>query len=306
MHTTDKAYEFLKRAIISGKVPNACLISGPNGSGCESVARRAAALLCTGTEDADGLARCPNYFEISMPAIKIEQVRLIQEELHKRAFLNDWRVILFLDAHYMTAAAQNALLKILEEPPEKTLFLFTGNESGLLQTILSRCQIIRLGLADWRQVAQTLTTECVAENDAGLCALISDGNLGRARELAHNPERMSLRNEALDLLIYALKTKSELVSAAKLGSMEREDWIMAVEFMLSFCRDLLCLNLGTESVKNTDRQAELRRLSQSFTTGQINCIINMLIETQERMSSNLSPASAMDRLFIKILEAINR
>jgi|APSaa5957512576_1039674.scaffolds.fasta_scaffold40653_2 DNA polymerase III delta prime subunit len=79
------------------------------------------------------------------PSITIKQVREIEVFLSKKPYQNDKNICLITHADKLTIPAQNAILKILEEPPKNSLvILLTKNQHQLLETITSRCQIIRL------------------------------------------------------------------------------------------------------------------------------------------------------------------
>ena len=76
--------------------------------------------------------------------ILIEQIRVLRGEFRLTSFSGGWRVVLISQADRLRVQAANAFLKLLEEPPENVLFLLTSSrESKLLQTIISRCQILR-------------------------------------------------------------------------------------------------------------------------------------------------------------------
>ena len=76
--------------------------------------------------------------------IKIAQIRNLCRILSMKPFEGETRVAILIDAHLMNPSAGNALLKILEEPPEQTLLILTARQtSDLLPTIVSRCQHIR-------------------------------------------------------------------------------------------------------------------------------------------------------------------
>lgn len=86
----------------------------------------------------------PDFYELTpeegKSTITIKQVRDFSERIHQQAFLNKSKVAIIQKAHMLTAEASNALLKLLEEPPENTyIFLVTDQSSKILGTIRSRC-----------------------------------------------------------------------------------------------------------------------------------------------------------------------
>lgn len=145
------------RAALGSRFPQAVLLTGPDGSGkflCAQAA--AAALLCTGGGGPCG--GCPSCRKIADAAhpdlilidpgegeIKVDDARRIRSEAAVLPNDGERKVFLIRHADQMNASAQNALLKVLEEPPRYAFFLLTAAQPGaLLQTIRSRCTIYQL------------------------------------------------------------------------------------------------------------------------------------------------------------------
>ena len=130
-----------------------CDETAPEGepSSTAELLRQCAALLLFGSEKTEMLEFSPDFYELNGGA-KVEQMRMIRQELSKKAFGGNNRVVVITDAHMMNDSAVNAMLKMLEEPPEGTFFLLTGIEQRILPTIRSRCQIVRLGTASAAEI----------------------------------------------------------------------------------------------------------------------------------------------------------
>ncbi|MBX4201607.1 hypothetical protein KW803_01785 [Candidatus Saccharibacteria bacterium] len=125
----------------------ALLISGKAGSGKKGLARHAAAILLD--VDYERLGNHPHFLAITKPAdkseIPIDSVREVINKLSLRATTSRQtrlnRVFIIEDAQYLSTEAQNALLKLLEEPPARTLIILTADsEDNLLPTVVSRTQ----------------------------------------------------------------------------------------------------------------------------------------------------------------------
>lgn len=126
------------------------LLTGMEGSGKRYLARKLAAKLL-GLSSIEQLAKHPNVLQIekqpNKQAITIDQVRSIIKFLKLRVAGKSAvrRVVLIVDAHYMNEEAQNALLKVLEEPPTDTIFTLTASSpSVMLPTMASRCQMVEV------------------------------------------------------------------------------------------------------------------------------------------------------------------
>ena len=141
------------RAALHSRFPQAVLLTGPAGSGKLELARMlAAALLCTGPGERP-CGACPSCRKIqndTHPDLDVIDrgeeelpVALARELRQKVCVLpndGDRRVVILRHAHKLNTAAQNALLKVLEEPPRYAFFLLTSEQPGAgLETIRSRC-----------------------------------------------------------------------------------------------------------------------------------------------------------------------
>ena len=124
-----------------GDVPHAILFAGPQEGDRLRLARRAAARYLLHTDRVEALEGCPFYMEPD--DYQVKAVRDALSAVNAEAYERGRHCILFADAHRMSEAAQDVLLKTLEEPPADTMILLTGAESGLRPTILSRCMVLR-------------------------------------------------------------------------------------------------------------------------------------------------------------------
>lgn len=168
----------LLNCIQSGNIMHALLIAGLDKTGRRLLARRAASLYCTGTERTEDLADSPNYYEIGPDdkgTIKIDSIREMNKQAAMQSFSGKKRVFLILESHKMNEAAQNALLKTLEESPENTLLILEGAEEALLPTIRSRCAIWRVGSVSSEKLAQTLVKDGEDPQTAMSAARKGDG-----------------------------------------------------------------------------------------------------------------------------------
>ncbi len=121
--------------------------------------------------------------------IRIDDVRTVNEFLSKRSSGDGWRVVLIDSIDEMNTASANAILKILEEPPHKTLMLLIShNPNRLLPTIKSRCAKINLHPLSENNVASLLRRyrSELSEKDIKSISAISSGSIGKAISYADN------------------------------------------------------------------------------------------------------------------------
>ncbi len=216
----------------SGGMTHAWLFTGPPGSGRSLAARAfAAALLC----DRQGCGECPSCRQVAggthadlllvRPDGLSYGVRQTRELVLKAAtspVYGRWRIVLFEDADRSTEQAANALLKAIEEPSPRTVWLLCAPYADdLPTTIRSRCRLVTLVTPRTDAVIEVLEREGVPPSRARTAALAAQGHIGRARRLANDEEAGLRRGEALRVagqvgsLGQALKAAAALVKAAE-------------------------------------------------------------------------------------------
>ncbi|MDR2549733.1 MAG: DNA polymerase III subunit delta' [Desulfobulbus sp.] len=192
-----KALTLLSRALASGRLAHAYLFSGPDGVGKTTVALdMAAMLLCRRPEEGRPCGRCPGclkYRSGNHPdfmrirpdgaAIKIDQVRELKKALNFAPFESGLRIVLLEEVQTMRREAGNSLLKVLEEPPPDNLLILTGTGAGaILDTIVSRCQVIPFAPLPLDLAAEIIRQRRPELDTAGSEALaaLADGCPGQA------------------------------------------------------------------------------------------------------------------------------
>ncbi len=168
--TADQAFGHVERAHENGRLAHALLITGPRGSGKQSLAARISWLLQGKMKagfDLFGEAvvndpppieehECDSVQIVTPEKISrivgVDRMREVENRLHMATAQGVWKIVIIMDADRMNVQAQNAFLKTLEEPPDRTLLmLVTSKPQTLLPTILSRCvQLPLLGKPDYR------------------------------------------------------------------------------------------------------------------------------------------------------------
>ena len=152
-----------------------------------------------------------------------------------------WRVVLIEQADTANEQIQNALLKVLEEPGDRQLFILVADDAGrLLPTIRSRCQALRLGPVAYDALATWLVEhERLTDEQATTLARLAGGQIGRAVGYARAPERLDWRR----------RTQHELLGLLERG---RADRLAAVRELLD---DAARLSIGSGSSSDADPAA---------------------------------------------------
>jgi len=307
LSTTAKFYEDrLASAIGQGHACHAFFLSSQDDALTYAMARRAAALACMGGEDGDALDSCPDYFELIGKNTDVDGIRSIIGELTHRPTGLYGRAIIIRSAHMLSEQIENILLKTIEEPPERTVFILTGNVDGVLPTIASRCCVLRMGQTGTEGVTNSLVAEGATQAEASLYAAISGGSLERAEKLFRDEGARELRRASLEAFIRLLSGGLPVNEAKTLA----KDGGEALTYMLSFASDMLRLLCGGGVSENIDMRAEAARSVQNFTIGKLTCIIDMLASCNAGIVRGNKgwyyAVPAMNRLFLDISEVVDK
>jgi DNA polymerase-3 subunit delta' len=230
----------LLEAYNHNRMPHGIILSGPKGIGKALLAHRIAAfLLHAGITDPNALSLFgdppPALEHMNIPAdsqafrliasgahpdmlnvgraydatkdkfkdgVAVDDIRKVAPFLRKTASLGGWRVVIIDDADTMNRNAQNALLKILEEPPANTvLMLVTHRMGAMIPTIRSRCRVLNFSALSQTDFAKILSSSGHFLEDTKLQTLyeFSKGSIGRALEFIEHGGLETLES-ILDLL----------------------------------------------------------------------------------------------------------
>jgi DNA polymerase-3 subunit delta' len=206
-----KSVNSLRKALERGTLNHAYLFSGPERVGKFTLAKMFALSAIAGGKlsldiddvDKDALLDLiivePEIVEknnISKQRdISIEKIREAKQSLSLFPYHGKYKVLIINDAHKMNVSAQNALLKILEEPNQTTILILVTNEiDRILPTILSRLQVVNFGLVSDANMQQGFADNFSFQND---CIELSIGRPGLAQFLSENIEEKNFRLDAL-------------------------------------------------------------------------------------------------------------
>ncbi|MBO0845019.1 MAG: DNA polymerase III subunit delta' [Nocardioides sp.] len=208
-----RAIESLRAAVSGQAMSHAFLFTGPPGSGRSNAAIAfAAALQCE--EDPPGCGSCHSCHTVlagshaDVTVVRTERLSLGVDEVRdlvRRSALSPvgrrWQIIIVEDADRLTDQAANALLKAIEEPSERTVWMLCApTVEDLLPTIRSRCRLVTLTTPSVEEVADFLTrVDDVEPALASYAARASQGHIGRARALARDEGARHRRKEVVSI-----------------------------------------------------------------------------------------------------------
>jgi len=212
----ERAGAFLRAAVGNERLAHALLFAGPDGVGKRSVALAFASWVHCQAGGSDACGACascrqiaagshPDVQLVTVPTgkkeIGVDRVRELRRFVQLRPVLGKTKVAIIDDAPFLTVAAQNALLKTLEEPPAHSLLvLIASNPDALLATVRSRCQRLQFAPLPVDVVAAIVTRVAGIEAEmARELAVLAEGSPGRALALGR-----AIVGEGRERLIEAL------------------------------------------------------------------------------------------------------
>ena len=219
----------------SQEMTHAWLFTGPPGSGRSSAAVAfASALICS----SDGCGTCLDcraakagtHADVEIIrteglSIKIEEIRELLTRVAWAPAMGGWRVVVMEDADRLTESAANALLKAIEEPGNRTVWLLCAPTlHDVLPTIRSRCRHLQLVTPSTKDVAEVLVNrEGISPAMADFAARASQGHIGRARYLASDETIRNRRNTIIKLPMQINDVASAFKAAETLLNLATEE-----------------------------------------------------------------------------------
>ena len=305
----ERAGRFLLKLASTGRIPHALLFCGMEGIGKKTAALEFARLVnCSAPVEGDACGRCnscrkigegihPDVMSVRSDGvfIKIDQVRAIQDRVRFRPVEGRRRVILIEEAQNVREEAANALLKLIEEPPDGNLFILTVVEPQmLLPTIVSRCCLLRFQPLDRVDIERLLKAEGMAPDTASQAAVLSMGSLSHARDLAGG-DRLERRKAVLETLQRIARLPMlDFFLETERWAKESENPAQEIEWIECWIRDILLLRLtGTKPVFRPDArtlEAVKNRPEESFF---------LLYEKTEQARQSLRRFNANSRLTLE-------
>lgn len=307
----------LSRSFQAGSVVHAFLIHGDEGCGKKTLAQTMSmALHCTGEGEKPCLecGPCrrmlmgvhPDHIEVASDSsvISVKMVRDLIDRLTEKPYEGGWRTVIIHDAEKMNEAAQNALLKTLEEPDGRTaFFLLTAHPEGLLATIRSRCRPVFMPRLSEEVIASELIGRGMSEGRARYAARLSQGVMGRAIALCREDDPyFAWRDEAVKLM-QTLRRKDDVPRVASAWNEKRkpEDCQAFLDALETVLRDVMRMQSGLAPFDGQIQEA-LEEMAGHFTIDRIACIMEEAVRVRKRLGAHVQWRSAWTPLLLKIVE----
>lgn len=308
----------LIRTLKNRRIAHAYLFEGPDGIGKKLMALAfVRTLLCENGTSCGKCSAClkvdnSNHPDIHLieangSAIKIDQIRAIQQELSLRPLEGEYKVLLVDGAEYFTNGAANALLKTLEEPQPGTLIiLLTNHPEKLLATIRSRCQRLPFSRLPKQQLATILAQKLnLNTTQAAVLAALSEGSFKKA--LGPQQEFFLEKRSKLIQSLSALSSGSTIPTFSFADELEAEKESLPdiLDIFQAFYRDILLLkhNRPVEELVNQDLLEMLQIQNRSTTTASLLQKLKALESARFHLQRNVNRRLALEVMLMRITTA---
>lgn len=250
--------EHLENAIENGQVSHAYIFNGEDGIGKMTTAKAfVKALLC---ESKNSCGTCQSCIQIDSgnhpdviyvthekAGITVDDIRdQVNQSVFVKPYSSDYKVYIIDEADKMNAAAQNALLKTIEEPPAyAVIILLSNNKESFLETIVSRCVVLNFGPLKENQVREYLNSHYDNMNGReDLAVSYSMGNIGKAKKVIESDDFNEQKDFCLNLMANLEKWDIHEILLSLKQMASYKDYIYdLLDIMTIYYRDILILKV---------------------------------------------------------------
>ena len=298
----------ISKAIKLDKLSHAHLLVGEDGIGKSKLARNIGFEILGKIKDMQYADLVEWRSEKNKSTIGVNSIRTLIEEINKKPYEGDKKVIIIYCADKLTTQAQNALLKTIEEPPKNvTILLLCENIEVILETIKSRCQIHKLKSLNTDEMEKFLKINYadLSLEEIKIIVAFSDGIPGKANKFIGDNNFKDIRNITLEILLSLNKLGTEeLIKYEKKLSQQKENFKEILTAFLSYIRDtIIYKEIGEENlIINIDKLLSIKELANIFSFNKLNGIINIINDTRDNLNSNVSPGLTFEVMLLKMQE----
>jgi DNA polymerase III subunit delta' len=326
--------KFLEQGLINRSFGHAYLFCGPKSIGKTTIAKRLIKfLICDNYQkyqanadvenlkvSCDDCANCrqfekglyPGYYILERAVddktgkrkqnITIQQIRDLHEQIQHRSFANSYKAVLIPQAEFLSEEAANGLLKILEEPTPKTIFiLITNSKEVMLPTIVSRCQALNFTAVARGEIYDYLVNNGANRDLAREITGVAYGRPAVALKFWREPESFveykQQVTELLKLLTSRNSDKFRILEQAFDKTATKDTYARSLEHLGALVRDLQLIQLDkAELVSQVFLQDKLTLLARNFIDAPM--FLRKIEQAKSYIRKNLQPRLVMEDLLI--------
>ncbi len=236
-------------------------------------------------------------------SIQINEIRELKRHLSLEPYLGSYKIGFLPEAERMTREAANALLKILEEPPDDSILILTARDrKALLETVVSRCEILKFQRVRGLEIKDFLTKKGLDSDRAELLTRLSEGRPGQAIEYLEQDSKLKqetgLAEELFRLKEQPLSSRFRFVQKMIKDGTAPESFL---NIWLKVYHDILLLKLDClYLVSGLISKRELLNLSQNYSADEVLFVLRLIGKISRDLKYNINKRLALEALMISI------
>lgn len=316
-----KVAKILTNALKNGRLVHAYLFIGDRGTGKKEVAYQfARSYFCPhsdGIEPCGQCSECKRILSGNHPdlmvlkpdgrTIKKEQVANLIKEFTYRGVESDKKFFIIEQADLLTPQAANSLLKFIEEPQSQTVaVLLAENRYQLLETIISRCQLIQFTPLSQSDVESHLTNQGISKNIARLASALTQ-DVQEAKALCEEEWFANAIASVIHFMedIY-IRSNHAIITLYEEFSLQFNDTVKlqtGLDLIIIWMRDLLNLHLDKlDEIVYIDQMEKLKQQLLNVSIDSVVLGLSLVLEAKRRLDFNSHPLGVMEQLALRLQE----
>ena len=309
---SSRAYNLIKHDIDTGNLSHAYMVISPDTLAlnnlfeivaCAVYCKDDACLACTTCQRIlHGNHADVKFINSDNKNLKVEDVESLIDDTGTRPFESDHKLYFVFSADKMNAAAQNKLLKTLEEPQKTvTIVLGVSRESAMLDTVKSRTKKITLDRFSQEEISSALKEEGFPSDSAETAAACADGMLGRAKEIAE--DKSFAENYAQTVNVFKnLKKSGDVASFLNEKVLDKERLPVFLDIASLIVRDMMAAKTDERLITNRRTAEEIKEMSQDYSLLALSNILYLINEERKKLNVYVSSVGVAENLLLGILE----
>ena len=308
---TLNVYDIIKENIQNNKLSQAYLFLCEDSITNNLLSLSVSKLILCKNQNACGVCKSCSLFEsesnpdlLVYPKDKnfiVDDAVEIYNKVQIKPLYSNYKIFLINNIDVSTVQAQNKMLKIIEEPPQNVIFILTAtSEDKVLQTIKSRCQILRVNKFNNEVISEILSLEKGDNLDIALA--LGEGYIGKSIDILNNQKFIENYKNMFNF-IKNFKKSDQIPSFYEYFSKDRAGFELNLLLLNDFYRDALMCGLGSEKfVKNKNILNDIKQIAVDYSLSALNQILKLINIYKKMLDSNVLPSLLLDNFLMDILE----
>jgi DNA polymerase III subunit delta' len=247
------------------------------------------------------------FIEPDGAMIKINQIRDLLRTLALKPYEARVRFVVIAESQAMNPSAANALLKVLEEPPDRTIFILTATEaSALLPTLVSRCRLVRFNPVSRQDIVQLLeVNRGIDPKQGNILAAMAEGSYARALSMSRS--NWGRRRKWLIVAgglekphLLSQRPRSSLMAFSEGLAKSKSTVEDSLAVMKTWLRDLVVWKYAPDKIINKDLAEKVRYASVNSTVEALLKKIEALEQAQRDVAANMNLRLSLDLLMLRL------